>query len=115
MTTPKPRNWMKTAFYILITTILISFVGTNHAQAFQKKAADTVSTGDVQFTDIPTAADSIKARKDAAAAKYAQQAQKNASKVVSAQVTDPEKSKGLWETFLIGFALGFAAFLMPCI
>src|ERR1700761_8519239 len=104
MTTPKPRNWMKTTFYILIAAILISFVGINHAQAFQKKAADTVSTGDVQFTDIPTAADSIKARKDAAAAKQASKITDDVSKNNSTGITVslPSMPKSLWQIFIEG-------------
>ncbi|HTD39664.1 MAG TPA: thioredoxin family protein, partial [Mucilaginibacter sp.] len=100
---------MKTIWLALVTVIFISFTGINHAQAFQKKQADTVSTSDVQFTTIPTAADSIAARKKAAA-----EAAK-AKHVSEAKVSKPEMPKTLWQTFLIGLALGFAAFLMPCI
>ena len=101
---------MKTIWVTIITVIALSFITTNHAYAIQKKQADTVSTSDVQFTDIPTAADSIAIRKKAAA--EAAKAKPAAKKIT---VAKPEQPKTLWQTFLIGLALGFAAFLMPCI
>jgi thiol:disulfide interchange protein len=109
MTSSTPRNYMKTIWYALIAVILFSFAGINHAQAIQKKSADTVSTNDVQFTDIPTAADSLAARKKAA---------KEAEKVKPAadvKIASPEKPQTLWQIFIEGLFGGFTALLLPCI
>jgi thiol:disulfide interchange protein len=100
---------MKAAFYVFITAIIFSFAGINRAQAIQKKSADTVSTSDVQFTDIPTAADSL------AAKKKAQQVIAKTKPAASVKINNPQKPKSLWEIFAIGLGWGFAAFLMPCI
>jgi thiol:disulfide interchange protein len=101
---------MKTAFYALITALILTLAGSGSANAFQQKPADTVSSNDVQFTTIPTAADSLAAKKkinvDAAKVKTAKS---------NSQIASPEKPKTLWEIFIAGFLGGFAAFLMPCI
>jgi thiol:disulfide interchange protein DsbD len=109
---------MKTIWCTLVAILFLSFTGINKAQAFQKKSADTVSTSDVQFTDIKTAADSAAERSKAAmngAAKATQEAVKTADKASGAQAASPEKQQTLWEIFIAGFLGGFAAFLMPCI
>jgi thiol:disulfide interchange protein DsbD len=100
---------MKAILCTLIAVIVFAFAGINHAQAFQKKSTDTVSTSDVQFTDIPTAADSLAARK-----KAAQEAAKVKS-VNNLKVASPEKPKTLWQIFISGLLGGFLALLMPCI
>ncbi|WP_426669750.1 protein-disulfide reductase DsbD family protein [Mucilaginibacter sp. McL0603] len=105
---------MKTIWCALVAILFLSFAGINKAQAFQKKSADTVSTSDVQFTDIKTAADSA-AEKNKAAIKATQEAVKTASKASGAQVASPDKQQTLWQIFIAGFLGGFAAFLMPCI
>lgn len=92
---------------ILLFTFFISLTGIFSAAA-QKKSADTVSSNDVQFTTIPTAADS-------AASKPKQQAAINKLASVKPAPTLTEKPKTLWEIFIAGFLGGFAAFLMPCI
>ena len=66
MISSKNRNYMRATLYVLMTALILSIAGINKAQAFQKKSTDTVSTSDVQFTAIPTTADSIAARKKAA-------------------------------------------------
>jgi thiol:disulfide interchange protein DsbD len=105
---------MKTIWCTLVAILFLSFTGINKAQAFQKKSADTVSTSDVQFTDIKTAADSV-AEKSKAAMKATQEAVKVANKASGAQVASPEKPKTLWQIFIAGFLGGFLALLMPCI
>jgi thiol:disulfide interchange protein len=100
---------MKAAFYVFITAIIFSFAGINKAQAIQKKSADTVSTSDVQFTDIPTAADSL------AAKKKAQQVIAKTKPIVSVKINNPEKPKSLWQIFIEGLLGGFTALLLPCI
>jgi len=89
--------------------MILLATGTNTASAFQKKPADTVSTGDLQFTSIPTAADSMAARK------------KHLDSVKKAQATletakqSKEKAKTPWEVFIAGFLGGLLAITMPCI
>ena len=109
MTSSTLRNFMKAILCAVIAVVVFSFAGINKAQAFQKKSADTVSTSDVQFTDIPTAADSLAARKKAVqeAAKV-----KPAEKV---KVVGKEKPKTLWQIFFEGLLGGFTALLLPCI
>jgi thiol:disulfide interchange protein DsbD len=100
---------MKAIICTLIAVIVFAFAGINHAQAFQKKSTDTVSTSDVQFTDIPTAADSLAARK---------KAQQEAAKVKPAanvKVNNTEAPKTLWQIFIEGLLGGFTALLLPCI
>ena len=75
--------------------------------AHADKKADTASSSDVQFTSIPTAADSIAARKKA------QQA--IVKKATPVKVVAKEKPKTLWAIFLAGLLGGFTAVLMPCI
>src|SRR5260370_21907888 len=101
MTTPIPRNCMKAIFYILIATVIFSFTGINKAQAFQKKSTDTVSTSDVQFTNIPTAADSITARKKAA------QEAAEVKTTASVKVNNPEKHKRFWQIFIAALVADF--------
>jgi len=96
--------------YLILFFAIAAFVvtGTNPAKAFQNKKADTVSSADVQFTDIPTAADSAKAfQKKQAELKKATPA----TKVVEVS----QKSQTLWEIFIAGFLGGLLAITMPCI
>ncbi|GAB2988278.1 cytochrome c biogenesis protein CcdA [Mucilaginibacter puniceus] len=82
--------------------------GVTPASASQTQTADTVSTADVTFTDIPTAADSIAARKQE------QAAAKSASAINKTTVSE-EKEKSLWEIFIAGLLGGFTAVILPCI
>ena len=95
--------------YLILFFAIAAFIvaGINPAKAFQGKKADTVSSADVQFTDIPTAADSLKAFKKK------QAEQKKAQAVVNA--VPAEKPKTLWEIFIKGLLGGFTAILLPCI
>ncbi|MEO6522646.1 MAG: cytochrome c biogenesis protein CcdA [Mucilaginibacter sp.] len=83
----------------------------------QNKAVDTVSTVDVQFTSIPTAADSLALRKKQQAVSQAQ----SVTQMASATAAKASKSlpndhpKTLWAIFLAGLVGGFAALIMPCI
>jgi thiol:disulfide interchange protein DsbD len=98
---------MRSVLYTLITLMVFSFAGISRANAFQDKKADTVSSSGVQFTDIPTAADSLAARK---------KAMDSVKKLSTAtHVVAPEKPKTLWQVFIAGFLGGFLALLMPCI
>ncbi len=78
------------------------------------KIADTVSTTDVEFTPILTAADSAKLIKN----KHLKDEKAVISKQAASNVpikTNEENPKTLWQIFFAGFAGGLAALLMPCI
>ena len=109
MTSSISKNHIKTIWLAIFAAFVLSFSVTNQAHAFQKKQADTVSTRDVQFTDIPTAADSIAVRKKAAA-----EAAK-AKPAAQAVIAKPEAPKTLWQIFIEGLLGGFTALLLPCI
>lgn len=111
MKLPVSRFAMKHILWIgLLITGCLFFAQQTTAQ----KKQDTVSTNDVQFTSIPTAADSIAMRKkqhdSLAKVQAAQKAKLSATKRNN---TEPQKS--LWDIFLKGLAGGFLAVLMPCI
>jgi thiol:disulfide interchange protein DsbD len=101
----------------LISTIFFLFAGTNPAQAWQKKKADTVSSGDLQFTSIPTAADSIAIRKQmqATLAKTKAALTTAQAKMAKQNAVDANKPKSFWEILIAGFAGGLLAITMPCI
>lgn len=90
---------------LLIALLAFTASGVAFAQT------DTVSTADVQFTSIPTKADSIKAFKK----KQDSIKKADAAKVSAAPKKTDEKPKTLWQIFIAGFLGGFAAFLMPCV
>ena len=114
MTFSISKIFIKTICSALIAIVVLSFVHINQAQAFQKKSADTVSSNDVQFTDIKTASDSA-AAKTKAAMNATREAVKKVKQAAGERATSPEKQETLWAIFIAGFLGGFAAFLMPCI
>ncbi|MDB4999668.1 MAG: hypothetical protein JWR76_745 [Mucilaginibacter sp.] len=109
MIVPTRRSIVRSALIFLVT-ILAFVVTPQQVKALQTTTTDTVATSGIEFTDIPTAADSIAIKKKAAA---------EAAKVALAQnKAKPESKtipKTLWQVFIAGFLGGFAAFLMPCI
>jgi len=110
------RNYLRAACFLLVLfAVLIS--GTTQTFAFQGKKADTISTADIQFTTIPTAADSIAIRKqmNATLAKTKQALANAQAAVAKAKAAEAGKPKTLWEIFIAGFLGGFAAFLLPCV
>ena len=125
MISSKNRSYMRATLYVLMTALILSIAGINKAQAIQAKKGDTVSTSDVQFTDIPTAADSIAARKKAAQEKEVAKTTQEVSKItndvaknhsgVTIVVKMPEVPKSLWQIFIEGLLGGFTALLLPCI
>lgn len=108
MTLPTMRSLIRGALIFLVTIVIVVVLTPQQGKAMQT-SADTVSTSGLEFTDIPTAADSIAIRKKAA----------EAAKVVPAENKAKPESKAipktLWQVFIAGFLGGFAAFLMPCI
>ena len=101
---------IKTGLFLLVAFVVFFALGVKPVKAFQNKKSDTaVSTSDVQFTDIPTAADSAKEFQK----KQAELKKKQAT-ITTAQPA-AEKSQTLWEIFIAGFVGGLLAITMPCI
>ncbi|MFI5157513.1 MAG: protein-disulfide reductase DsbD family protein [Sphingobacteriales bacterium] len=94
--------------------LAVAFFLTASAYA---KAADTTSSNDVQFTNIPTAADSVAMRKQMNATPTKTQHALNQAQaaVKKANANNKNKPKTLWAIFLAGLIGGFTAILMPCI
>lgn len=106
-------NWLPTSIAVVTLLIIFGINAPKPVYAAQKGGKDTtVSTGDIQFTNIPTAADSIAIRKKAAdsAAKVVA-----AKPVVKHDAPKPEKAKTLWQIFIEGLIGGFTAVILPCI
>jgi thiol:disulfide interchange protein len=78
-----------------------------HALAYTVQQTDTISTADVEFTDVaPAKADTtVNTAKAPTAIK--------AAGAIGAKET--EKPKTLWQIFVAGLLGGFAALVMPCI
>lgn len=110
----KKGVYLRTILATLAILAIFCSVNATSALAIQKNKADTVSTTDVQFTDIPTAADSIAIRKKAAdSAAKAQSVAKQKGQQQKAPST--EKPKTLWQIFIFGLLGGFTAVILPCI
>ncbi|MBB6111845.1 thiol:disulfide interchange protein DsbD [Mucilaginibacter lappiensis] len=110
----KKGVYLRIVLATLMVLAIFCSVGVTPALAVQKTKADTVSTAGVQFTDIPTAADSIAIRKKAAdSAAKAQASVKQKAEQQKAPST--EKPKTLWQIFIFGLLGGFTAVILPCI
>lgn len=110
------RKYLRaTCFLLVLFATLIS--GTKAANAFQGKKADTVSSSDVQFTNIPTAADSIAIRKqmNATLAKTKQALADAQAVSTKAKAVEANKTQSFWAIFIAGFLGGLLAITMPCI
>jgi thiol:disulfide interchange protein DsbD len=94
----------------LIVILLASFCFCADKTIAQSKKTDTISTDDVQFTSIPTAADSLAIRKAKAKADSIK-----ASKTKTVTAAEKEIPKTLWQIFIEGFLGGLLAVTMPCI
>jgi len=101
-------NLSQFKLFLLPALLVICFLLPGSMSFAQNKTVDTVSTGGVSFTSIPTAADTIAALK----AKHKTAQAVKASAIAKSQA--PEH-KTLWQIFIAGFLGGFAALLMPCI
>jgi thiol:disulfide interchange protein len=106
----KTRNCTKAILCLFIAVVVLLIAGANTAQAVQKKPVDTVSTSDVQFTPIRTAADSL-----AAAKKQQKQIAKASPEIEKSASAAREMPKTLWQIFIEGLLGGFTALLLPCI
>lgn len=94
-------------FLVLLITVSTAFAQTGKS--------DTVSTADVQFTNIPTAQDSIKAfhKKQDSIAKAKKDSTAKAVNPASTKSNEPPKT--LWQEFITGFLSGLLALVMPCL
>jgi thiol:disulfide interchange protein len=113
MATTTRRSMLRSGIIFLAAIFSLTVFVPAQAKAFQK--ADSAAA-ELQFTDIPTAADSIAIRKKAdsvAAAKADSVAKAGTPK--NGDAKSKEIPKSLWQIFIAGFLGGFAAFLMPCI
>jgi len=109
---------VKSGVFLLLAIATFLVAGISPVKAIQNKKADTTaSSGDLQFTDIPTAADQAKAAKAKHDSAQKSQAQQAVSATKQAAVSTPgsQVPKSLWEIFIKGFLGGFAAFLLPCV
>ncbi|MDB5125976.1 thioredoxin family protein [Mucilaginibacter sp.] len=108
MTSATLRSPLKHALLFLAILFAVTVLAPQQVKA---QTADTVSTNDVEFTDIQTPADSI-----AAAKKKAPVADSVAKSAVNKSApASPDSPTNLWQLFIIGFVGGFAAFLLPCV
>lgn len=107
MTSSKTRSAIRIALCLVAAFFIFSFAGSNSVSAFQK--ADTVSSADVQFKDIP--ADTPPVKKSQATAEK----NNTPKQAPAAKISTPAKPTSLWATFIVGLGAGFLAFLMPCI
>jgi thiol:disulfide interchange protein len=103
--------------YLLMLALVISlgmFLPTGSVAAAVTQSTDTVSTADVEFTDVKpvTTTDSSKIANVADSATAKPTAIKAAGAV---SIKAAEKPKTLWQIFVAGFLGGFAALIMPCI
>ena len=104
------KNFIKHGLKPLV--LLITFL------AFTASGVAYAQTGgdDLQFTSIPTKADSLKAFKKKQDS-IAKAKKDSLAKVAIAKPAGKpgDKPKTLWQVFIAGFLGGFLAFLMPCI
>lgn len=96
---------------LLLAFLFLACTAVSPAFA-QSKTPDTISTDDVQFTSIPTAADSLAAKKAKAKEDWVKAAQ---AKPAVAAAAKTEAPKTLWQIFIAGFLGGLLAVTMPCI
>jgi thiol:disulfide interchange protein len=96
---------------LVFTALLLAFllINVRIAVAQSTTKPDTVSTSGIDFTPIPTAADSI------AILGRANHKQFALPKIAPSVNLKPQEHKTLWQIFIAGFLGGFAALLMPCI
>lgn len=112
MTPATGRGLLRYTFIL----IAIFFVFTTGRLSAAQTAADTVSTGDVQFTEAPSASQQLaqnKKKADSVAKAKTDSAKAIVKAAPGASGTDSPKS--LWQLFIISFLGGFAAFLLPCV
>jgi thiol:disulfide interchange protein len=105
---------LRNALLFLVTILALTVFAPKQAKALQQ--TDTTA-GELQFTDIPTAADSIAIRKkaDSVTKAKADSVAKAGGVKTTGESASKEIPKSLWQIFLEGFLGGLAAIIMPCI
>jgi thiol:disulfide interchange protein len=103
------RNRPAYLFFLSLLLSLGFMLSASTVKASATQSADTVSTADVEFTDVTPA---TKADTAVAAAQSKPTAIKAAGAI---GVKQTEKPKTLWQIFIAGLVGGFAALIMPCI
>jgi thiol:disulfide interchange protein DsbD len=125
----KKINWLPTSIAVVTLLIIFGLNAPKPVYAAQKSGKDTTAApADIQFTSIPTAADSIAIRKKAAMEAAAQQANQSTpqadsvTKQTAGSSVKASKStaanampESLWAIFIAGFVGGLLAVTMPCI
>jgi thiol:disulfide interchange protein DsbD len=116
----KNINWLPTSIAVVTLLIIFGLNAPKPVYAAQKGDTTAAPAGDIQFTDIPTAADSVAIRKKAMeAAKLSEQAAVAAKQSVAtakqAAHSKAEAPKSLWQIFIEGLIGGFTAVILPCI
>jgi thiol:disulfide interchange protein len=94
-------------FFSVLLLICLSFAGSKTASAQQAKAVDTSG---LTFTNIPTATDSIAARK-----KHLDSVKKAQAAIAKTKSISSGQPQSLWGIFIAGFLGGLLAITMPCI
>jgi thiol:disulfide interchange protein DsbD len=102
------RSFSKATMLLCALGILFFLTGLNSAEAQKKAAPDTASASGLQFTAIPTAADSL------TGSTKAQQSTFSKPNIVTSNA-DSTKPHTPWEIFWAGFLQGLLAVTMPCI
>lgn len=93
----------KYLFSLLLVFCLL--FGFNQKSNALQTSTDTISTADVQFSDLPADTQTAKATP----------VKKEAVKEASHKIEVKEAQQSLWAIFLAGLLGGFAALIMPCI
>ncbi|MFD0795555.1 protein-disulfide reductase DsbD family protein [Mucilaginibacter litoreus] len=116
MTPVKGRGLLFRSISVLLL-IIASWLFVPQAKAMQP-SADTISTGDVEFTEAPSASQQLaaqKAKTDSIAKIKADSVSKTKVALNKAVGNSKDSNASLWQLFIIGFLGGFAAFLLPCV
>jgi len=95
-------------FVLALIAGLSFLMPANEAKAAVQQA-DTISTTDIEFTDVEPA------KPKAAVAETVAKAKTAAINGATAGAKEAEKPKTLWQVFVAGLLGGFAALIMPCI
>lgn len=95
----------KSIFFLLLFFCFLFGFNSEIAVA-QTTASDTISTSDIQFSDLPADTQSVS---------KTQIVKKEMVKEVSHKIETQQAQQSLWAIFLAGLLGGFAALIMPCI
>jgi thiol:disulfide interchange protein len=117
----KKISWLPSSIALVSVLIIFGLNAPKPVYAAQKDKQDTsAAAGGLQFTDIPTKADSIEIKKKAAAEAIAAEAKKTMAATKQAlaaanKASKQDKPKTLWQIFFTGLLGGFTAVILPCI